>query len=65
MRRLRPSASSMSCNSCLLAVVRLAAKSASAEGSFGLKRLRKNLSSSEYNGLSGIKSLMVLMMAMP
>ena len=56
--------SSTSCSSCLIAVVRLAAKSVSREGSLGLKRLRKNFSSSEYSGLSGSSSLMVLMMAM-
>ena len=64
MRFFRPKASSTSCSSCFDAVVRLAAKSVRRDGSFGPKRLRKNFSSSEYSGLSGSRSLMVLMMAM-
>ncbi len=53
----------ISCNSSLLAVVKLAAKSASGDGSWVLKRLRKNFNSSEYSGLSGINSFSVLMIA--
>jgi hypothetical protein len=46
MRRRTSRVSSTACNSSLSAVVNVAAKSASAEGSFGLKRLTKFFSSS-------------------
>ena len=65
MRSVRGRVSRTACSSCLLAVVRLAAKSANGDGSLGPKRDRKMFSSSLYSGLSGMSSLKVLMIAIP
>ena len=65
IRRVNGMVRKISSNSSDVALVRIAPKSASGDGSLGLKRSKCVLSSSPYNGFKGNKSLIIPMTALP